>query len=1474
MRSLFLATLTTSFLLVSLLVGGALGAPTWDQPSVVTQPDGTKSDVRMFGDEFYNWMESPDGYTVVRDSKSGWVCYAEISSDGSQLVSTGVQMGETPPVSLEPGIRLDDAAIIEIAETAYARIQPGSMEKILDLPPVTHGQVAGITILVDFSDLDFETEVPDPADQQAWIDEVYDYLNLAGYSGNGNNGSVYDYFKDVSGDALHYYNQLTTKFYESTATRASLEADTSSWPNVVTSILQQMDSEGFEFGQYDSNDDGMIDAINIFYWGPPGSGDLWPHYTDGISVTLDGLQAEHFQVSSLGTFPQLRVFCHENGHMLGQWHDLYSILDPKDGYGLGNYCLMAYGGNVNRDPVHPSAYPKMLAGWMDPIVLDSPGTDFLAQSGNNTGYIIPHPDPSITREFFLIENRQELGRDTRIGDSGLAIYHVDENRLQRYSDHYRVHLVQADGLWQLENQESFGNSTDLFSAPGFENYGPFNDPRAEWWAGDFTESTVQNVSASGPVMTFDYPGCSQLVSVTMTPADLGFEWVMTGPDGFSCSGTADNEFIVPTSGDYTVEFEAIPLYNTPAPITLHVGNESEPAEFAASYAITIIHGGSGDLGDMGNATAISAVDYDQDGDADLFIANSGTPNRLLINTGTSGFVESAPANLSAAAGVVDASWADADNDGDQDLFLVRGPGQHMVLENQGTTLADISSSSADLCATGAASAGNWADIDNDGLLDLFLARSNDPNKVYEGATGSPFQLLPGTISPFAASGTASSGGHWGDIHNDGWNDLLVTGPNSPYDTSLLFENCTGDLNFWSGHVNSLREGIDASWADFNNDGIMDIAVLNSSGYAICYLIDANGYVHTNWLLPYGLTTTSLTVGDFNNDGWIDFYATRTGESDVLALNLLRTAGSLNLHCRNLTFNEDDFTGDNKIALAEDFNGDGRLDLYVARDGAPNFLIENQAGGANHWLEVDLTGVTGNRDALGARVTVVAGGLSLIREVQSDGGAGQNSKMLHFGLGTATTVDLITVRWPGSGPTQYYTGAVAVDTRISITQINVVPTISSYIARNGSHLPLPGNNLRGCPAGDAGDTLVVQVDFDDASMAGIPQILPSQIDLFTDGLGYEFYDDSSLDSAGTPANGYTVTLRRSHIGGCGLCEDTGCNDPTNDPLPLGVGFEGMPIGSIADLRVQSVDISGDGRVNLLDNGLLASAYFSSPETGTQYYCVDFDNNGSVNLSDISFFASHYGHLHVEASSDSGPEIVSNALVRFLPDGIVNAVDRSLRVRVVLESPDAINTVAAVIDGRVGSYRVIDWEADPSLGNQTILMAREKSANQEWLLMGSDLEKESSLSLELGTLILAPLPDTGSVAKSLSEEDFKILFGEVLKADGSVELLAQTEGGNPIPVNRSGMQRVFPNPFNPVVTIEYALNRPAQVTLQIHDLAGRLVATLVNEYQAPQGGVYSAMWKGTNSNGRRTPSGVYFWRLAIGDQVETGRMTLIK
>jgi len=99
------------------------------------------------------------------------------------------------------------------------------------------------------------------------------------------------------------------------------------------------------------------------------------------------------------------------------------------------------------------------------------------------------------------------------------------------------------------------------------------------------------------------------------------------------------------------------------------------------------------------------------------------------------------------------------------------------------------------------------------------------------------------------------------------------------------------------------------------------------------------------------------------------------------------------------------------AVCADLDDDGGVDIYVARDGAENLILRNQIVGRGHWLAVDLRGDPANRDAIGARVRLVAGGFSQLREVQAGDGRGEAARIVHFGLGASSAADSVVVTWP-------------------------------------------------------------------------------------------------------------------------------------------------------------------------------------------------------------------------------------------------------------------------------------------------------------------------------------------------------------------------------------------------------------------------------------------------------------------------------
>jgi len=455
--------------------------PSWGDIFVLEQPDGSRIEVRIWGDEFYRIVESMDGYTLVRDPGTGVICYARLSPDGDELVSTGVSVSSTSgdALGLEPHIRINAEtrrAIIR-EKREYAAQSSRELLSGMDLTPARieppcNGDVEGICLIVDFSD-----EVATIA-----ASEVDDYCNLPGYSNWGNNGSVRDYFYGVSDGSLTYTNYVPPVYYRAALPKSYYDDCGAPYGSrareLVIEALTDLENNGFDFSQYDSNGDGLIDAINCFYAGVTGCGwanGLWPHSWT-VDFEADGVSAFRYQITGIGTYLKLSTFCHENGHMICYWPDLYDYdVGAEDSRGVGKFCIMcSYTSSTN--PQEPCAYLKDIAGWATTTTLTTPHTLVTVPSNSNT--IFKYEHPTLANEYYLFENRQQAGRDAGLPDAGLAIWHIDtegnnSNNEMTPESHYLVTLVQADGNWDLENNVNSGDMTDLWSDPGYTDCTPF-----------------------------------------------------------------------------------------------------------------------------------------------------------------------------------------------------------------------------------------------------------------------------------------------------------------------------------------------------------------------------------------------------------------------------------------------------------------------------------------------------------------------------------------------------------------------------------------------------------------------------------------------------------------------------------------------------------------------------------------------------------------------------------------------------------------------------------------------------------------------------------------------------------------------------------------------------------------------------------------------------------------------------------------
>jgi M6 family metalloprotease-like protein len=475
------------------------------------QPDGTRIDALCWGDEYYVVAESLDGYTLVRDPKTGFICYAGISADGTRLVSTGVVVKEKAPADLgipsHVRIKREAAAAAALAARERATARRGrkpqaAVQPARSLLSPTTGTVQGICLMVDFSD--DVASIPRA--------NVVNYCNQVGYTGYGNNGSVRDYYFDVSNGQLTFTHYVTSAYFRASHAKTYYADPSVTWGDraeeMVKEALDSLNNSGFDFSQYDADNNGEVDSVSCFYAGTCTNAwaeGLWPGNIGMDSAwSADGVNVVEFQITDMGTSLTIETFCHECGHLLMDWPDLYDYGD--DSAGVGAFCIMCNGASATN-PIEPCAYLKTRAGWTNVVELTSPQSLLTATAGTNTVYKVPHP--TLSREYYLIENRQRTGRDSALPDDGLAIWHIDtdgsnSNQQMTPSSHYLVTLVQADGRWDFENDQNWGDTTDLYAAPAYTACTPYTSPTTTWWDGSASAIFVENISASADSMTFSF----------------------------------------------------------------------------------------------------------------------------------------------------------------------------------------------------------------------------------------------------------------------------------------------------------------------------------------------------------------------------------------------------------------------------------------------------------------------------------------------------------------------------------------------------------------------------------------------------------------------------------------------------------------------------------------------------------------------------------------------------------------------------------------------------------------------------------------------------------------------------------------------------------------------------------------------------------------------------------------------------------
>ncbi len=402
---------------------------------------------------------------------------------------------------------------------------------------------------------------------------------------------------------------------------------------------------------------------------------------------------------------------------------------------------------------------------------------------------------------------------------------------------------------------------------------------------------------------------------------------------------------------------------------------------------------------------------------------------------------------------------DNDCDGEVDehyanrIALNDGSGVFAILEGSGVEVVDHSTTAA------------FGDGNGDGALDVYwgnwLEHYPDdpatPDRYFEGMGDGRFVDAQEAAGLTMSRDLSCYGVLWNDFDNDGWQDIFV-GNYHLYDNQLwrnqgdgTFENVAGEVGVdhddvpsdYSQYPGGHTYGGD--FGDIDNDGDMDMYMCNlahprTMPWSDPSMFVVNGgepdFVFDNLKSEYGFIydegDVNATFADFDNDMDLDLAVASLYTNHYS--RLYRNDGEAGF--TDVTYQTGTAVHDSVSVVWADVDEDGDLDLLTAdRSGAPYLhLFENRVGQDHHWLQLELVGVTSNRDALGARATLEAGGVSQIRDVRSSGGhsTNQTSRVVHFGLADNTSIDSLAIRWPAGAGSETVSG-LEVDHRYRVVQ---------------------------------------------------------------------------------------------------------------------------------------------------------------------------------------------------------------------------------------------------------------------------------------------------------------------------------------------------------------------------------------------------------------------------------------------------------
>lgn len=559
------------------------------EPFFLKQPDGTTLLARLVGDEHFSVLETADGYILQKDAL-GYYAYADETGKSSGIYARDPNSRSSSELQFLAKLNPDAIYQKLLAESPDDEaleygIPKFALPKIQRMPvpnkKLTLGDIRGVVILVQFSDIKFKN-----ADPQKQFSEM---LNKEGYNEFHHQGSARDYFiKNSSGAFRPTFDVIGPVTISGTRAYYGGTSDDRRYNMARTALIEALDTllrwNSIDFSQYDNDKDGNVDFVYMIYAGVGRSSSgvvesIWPHASSitkrmGNGPTVkryacsNEIGGRAYKANSATSTPNgIGTFVHEFGHVLGL-PDLYDVGGNNKQKTPHSWSIMAHGGYncpTNSDnvqgcaPAFYSAFERMSVGWMAaPTELNVKGQVQLDKIDDNIAYSVTNPQNP--NEMFLLEYRTNKNWDAGQPRSGMLIWHIDY-----VASVWSNRKINVDGSHMYVDIEEAVTTTGTSAAPsdpfpGSRNVTSFN--KFVFWNGDDMNISLTNIKESSDkeYITFDVDmtvksSSSMSSSSSITPFSSSSQ-VASSTSTLSSSSIESSSSIATLSSSSILEFSS------------------------------------------------------------------------------------------------------------------------------------------------------------------------------------------------------------------------------------------------------------------------------------------------------------------------------------------------------------------------------------------------------------------------------------------------------------------------------------------------------------------------------------------------------------------------------------------------------------------------------------------------------------------------------------------------------------------------------------------------------------------------------------------------------------------------------------------------------------------------------------------------------------------------------------------------------